>query len=383
MFAELLLASAFQIGPFWQERDGSTALCPFWSAEEKEDVSTTDVLWPVFTSHRDWWRFCWFLHYQKETADGAGQFDFIPFWFNGKDRDGDPYWGLFPVWGHHPHILLLNDWDFCLWPLWMRYKTPRPHEDRMMTSNVVLFPFFHWRDDGSWGVWPLCGHGKKRESDHSYAFWPIATWANYRSDRDTAGAGTSWMLWPLWADVSRERESQWMFLPPLFSYAETSSPVWSARGNSSRETRLRCPWPFFERESGPKRDRLSVFPFYEREEMKRYSDGAPEGGVTRFGWRLVELYENRDGEIEESRVFPFWLKNKTHLRIWPFWSTTVLDDKGEVRHSRCLELFPIRWVDSIDRNWAPYWTFYESVSNPVCTEHSLFWGIITWRTLND
>ena len=379
MFAEFLVFASLQIGPFWQQTDNSMALCPFWSSETVEadgrhaEVDTTDVLWPVFTSHRDWWRFCLFTHYQ-EQQDGGWQFEIMPIWFNGKDVDDGSYWGLFPLWGHHPHILMLNDWDFCLWPLWMRYKTPRSQTrgeegDDWMTSNVVLFPFFHWRDDGSWGVWPLCGVGHQRESDHYYALWPIATWASYRADRDTGGAGYSWMFWPLWASIERERESQWMFVPPFFGYAKT--PFGS---------RIRAPWPFFELERTTAKRRISVFPLFEDVRLNRYSDGSSERGATRFGWKLVELYRGEDGRIEETRVFPFWTSGGSIFRVWPFWSSEKEDAAGEVVHTRVLELFPIRWVDAIDRNWAPYWTFYESRSNPICTDHSLFWGIIKWRT---
>ncbi|MBQ4470979.1 MAG: hypothetical protein II946_01495 [Kiritimatiellae bacterium] len=379
MFAEFLVFASLQIGPFWQQTDNSMALCPFWSSETVEadgrhaEVDTTDVLWPVFTSHRDWWRFCLFTHYQ-EQQDGGWQFEIMPIWFNGKDVDDGSYWGLFPLLGHHPHILMLNDWDFCLWPLWMRYKTPRSQTrgeegDAWMTSNVVLFPFFHWRDDGSWGVWPLCGVGHQRESDHYYALWPIATWASYRADRDTGGAGYSWMFWPLWASIERERESQWMFVPPFFGYAKT--PFGS---------RIRAPWPFFELERTTAKRRISVFPLFEDVRLNRYSNGSSERGATRFGWKLVELYRGEDGRIEETRVFPFWTSGGSIFRVWPFWSSEKEDAAGEVVHTRVLELFPIRWVDAIDRNWAPYWTFYESRSNPICTDHSLFWGIIKWRT---
>ena len=378
MFVESLLFASLQIGPFWQQSEGSKALCPLWSHETveatatKAEVDTTDVLWPVFTSHRDWWRFCFFTHYQ-EQQDGGWQFEIMPLWFNGSDPDSGSYWGFFPLWGRHPHILTLNDWRFCLWPVWMQYKTPRPslrdEGGGWMTSNVVLFPFFHWRDDGSWGFWPICGTGHQRESDHSYALWPIVTWASYRADRDTGGAGHSWMVWPLWASVDRERESQWMFIPPLFGYVKLP------HGN-----RLRCPWPLFELERSTVRRRISVFPFYEDTRLKRYSDGVSETGVTRFGWRLVELYRGLDGRIEETRVFPFWTKGSTIFRVWPLWSSEKTGEKGDVVHTRVLELFPIRWVDSIDRNWAPYWTFYESVSTPDHTDHSLFWGIIKWRT---
>ena len=104
------------------------ALRPFWASEGE----TTDVLWPAFTAHRDWWRFLLFVHYQSYAQDGY-QFEIMPVWWNGR-REGKPeeedrgYAGLFPLYGSHPHFLLLYDWQFCLWPVWMRYSMPRPPE---------------------------------------------------------------------------------------------------------------------------------------------------------------------------------------------------------------------------------------------------------------
>lgn len=378
MFGELLLASALQVGPFYAQRPDYRSLGPFWSTE----AETTDVCWPVFTRHRDWWRFCWFVHEQDEQNDGY-QFEIMPIWFNGRTREGDSYAGLFPLYGRHPHFLLMYDWEFALWPVWMRYRMPRPSTGEWMTSNVVLFPFVHWRSDGSWGAWPIYGLNHQRESDHRYVLWPILTWADYRADRDTAGAGSSWMLWPLYGRVRRERERQDLFLPPFFSYAETQSRVSGERGNSAPQIRVRCPWPFIEWETGVRRSRLSIFPLYERSIDYRFADGARTSSVTRWLWHGVEIYRNGEGELEETRFFPFWVKNARYFRLWPFYEETAVDKTGDETYSRVLGLFPIRWVPSVDRNWSAFWTFYESVSNPICTDHSLFWGLFKWRTMKD
>lgn len=370
----LLLALAFQVGPFYEQRSDFAALRPFWSRE----AETTDVLWPVFTAHRDWWRFCWFTHYQEQQGGGY-QFEVMPLWFNGRstgpDRSDSSYWGLFPLWGSHPHFLLMYDWKFCLWPLWMQYRMPRPQESRWMTTNAVLFPFIHWRDDGSWGFWPLYGVNHQRESDHRTVLWPIFTWAGYREDRDTSGAGASWMLWPLAGRVSRTRETQTLILPPLFSWTELRSRSQLREDLDGPEFRLRCPWPFFEYERRNTRTRLSVWPFYEDVADIPFSKGRRGSRVRRFGWRLVELYD------EETRVFPFWASGRDYLRIWPFWESRTSSD-GVVR-SRFLSPFPIRWADSVDRNWAKFWTFYERETDSSGTAHSLLWGIVRWRTTAD
>ena len=81
MFADaLILAAAFEILPFYQQKPDYTALRPLWSSE----AETTDVIWPVFTSHRDWWRFCWFVH-EQDFPEGGYQFDVLPLWWNGRE----------------------------------------------------------------------------------------------------------------------------------------------------------------------------------------------------------------------------------------------------------------------------------------------------------
>jgi len=359
VFANLFLAAAFQIGPFYEQRPDLDfrALRPIWSCER----DTTDVLWPIYAQHRDWWRFCFFTHWQSYEKGGY-QFEVMPFWFNGHtERDGD-YAGLFPVYGRHPHFLMMYDLDFCLWPIWTSYRMPRPSRGSWMTTRSVLFPLFSWRDDGAWSAWPVYGINYQRESVHQYAFWPLVTWASYRDDRDTGGEGSSWMVWPLYATVNRAREAQTMIVPPFFSWAEVNGGC-----------RIRCPYPFVEIERNSNRLRESFFPLYEHVESLQYADGTSLGDVYRFGWRLVEVYP------DETRVFPFWKRNRSHLRVWPFYEE--MKDRDKTWRS-ALAMFPITWIDSINRNWAPFWTFYQSVSNLGGTEHSLLWGLIRWRSEN-
>ena len=357
MLVNLILAAAFQLGPFYEQRPSHDyyAIRPFYAHEEEVD----DVLWPLFTSHESWWRALLLIHSQDDGADR--QFEVMPFWFNGETRAGETYWGLFPLYGHHPHILLMHDWNFALWPVWMRYRMPRPSEERWMTSNVVLFPFFHWRDDGSWGAWPLYGVGHQRESDHRYALWPLVTWASYRADRDTAGAGYSWWVLPFYGSVEREREHQTLVVPPFFGYAETP-----------QTRRWRTPWPLVEWERGRVRDRTSVFPIWEHSESKRFYDGAVESSVTRFGWKFIEIYD------DETRVFPFWVSSDDYFRLWPFYESEATG--CDTRRGNFLSLVPIRWIPQIDRNWAKFWTLYENFDCPLYTDHSLLWGIVRWRT---
>ncbi|MBQ8125946.1 MAG: hypothetical protein IJ173_08700 [Kiritimatiellae bacterium] len=368
MLGCLLFAAAFQVLPFYEQRpaDDYYAVRPLWSTE-RGDV---DVVWPVFTWHDDWWSFCRLVNCQAyhDGADGY-QFTVVPLWFNGRDREKGGYAGLFPLAGYHPHVGMMYDVKFALWPLWHQYRMPRGRG--WMKTNAVLFPLVSWRDDGAWSVWPLYGLNRQRESDHRYVLWPLVTWAGYREDRDTAGEGSSWMVWPLYGRIRRAREEQDLYLPPFFSFAETF-----AKGEARRHlsTRVRCPWPLVDYESTPSRWRLSVWPFWERSIDIDYTHRKESTRVTRFGWKLVELYD------DETRVFPFWASGRDHFRLWPFWESET-EKLGAVARGRFLALMPIRWVPPVDRNWAKFWTFYENESTPLYTDHSLLWGLIRWRTL--
>ncbi len=375
MIATLLATVAFQVGPFYEQRDDYWAVRPLVSHE----AETTDVLWPVFTAHRDWWRFCYFINHQ-ETAESDGyNFTIVPIWFNGRDLDGSGYWGFFPLYGRHPHIGLMYDFTFALWPLWHSYRMPRPSTGEDLKTHAVLFPLVSWRSDGAWSFWPLYGVNYQRESDHRYALWPLITWASYREDRDTSGAGYSWYVLPFYGQIRRDREEQDLVLPPFFSVARTwrkGIPAWAHDVAEPESIQWRSLWPLVEYRKGPSRERLSIWPFYEHSVNYEYGsltegDAEISSSVTRFGWKLVEIYD------DEIRVFPFYASGRDHLRVWPFWES---ETKGDVTRGRFLALFPIRWVPAIDRNFAKFWTFYENESCPLYTEHSLFWGIIRWRT---
>ena len=361
----LILATAFQIGPLYEQKPDYVAARPLFSQEGE----VTDALWPVFTAHRDWWRFCYVLDYKAHTTDDGYQFSVVPIWFNGEDKNYGTYAGLFPILGNHPHVLFMYDVRFCLWPLWMNYKMPRPSQKEWMETTSVLWPFISWRSDGAWSFWPFYCLNKRRESVAQAALWPIVTWANYDEDRDTAGAGYSWMVWPLYGQVRRARETQDMWIPPFFSYAQTAS-----HNNLPPRSRLRILWPFFEHEKGPTRERWSFWPLYETDTTYAYRTGAATSKVTRFGWKFIELYD------DETRVFPFYASGRNHFRLWPLWESET-EPETQITRGRFLALFPIRWVPAIDRNWAKFWTLYETESLPSGqTNHALFWGLIRWTT---
>lgn len=384
--------SHWHVGPFFEYRRAQPdaafwSLRPFYSQARDTETNTVvrDVLWPLGTYHyhhdASWYR-ALIAYGDARENDPSWSFNIFPLWFSGADRFDSGYWGFFPFYGEHPHFLFMDDWSFVLWPIWQTYSV------KDVRSHGVLWPFVTWRDEprAGVGVWPFYGSARQRESDHAYCLWPFATWASYDEDRDTPGAGSSWMFWPFYGEIRRARESQTLVLPPFFSYAKTDSA-----------TRWRLPWPLVDLTWSSIRDRISVWPFYESIDGYSYDrarNPAPEERTRRYGWYLVEDVELTSSVSHETRftVFPFWTSEHryakakdgtltevgSYKRLWPFWSSETNKDWNR---QRALELMPVRHVEGVERNWAPFWTFWECWDRPDGrTRHSLLWHLVTWHT---
>lgn len=346
-------ATEVNVGPFFEydsERD-FVAVRPLWSTTP----TTEDFVWPLGTWHTNddkfWYRFLFLIHGHERN------FNVFPLWSSSRDRATDDfYWAAFPFYGEHPHILFMDDIHFFLWPIYMDYSV------KDVRSHAVLWPIFSWKDSPrkAIGIWPFWGWSRLRESTHYYMLWPIITCADYGRDRDTSGAGSSFMLWPLYGSVERERESQTLYLPPFFSWTETPE-TW----------RLRCPWPFVEIERGSRRDRWSVWPIVEHSVQKRYLDGGVDDDIWRFGWQLIEKTNTR------LNVFPFFTMEKDFMRVWPFWSRSVEDGREKVQ---VLDLLPVRHKEGLARNWEPFWSLYSSEDLPDGRVRRKFLFNIFWWT---
>ncbi len=390
--------SNWHVGPFFEYRHDAApqgdatfwALRPFYAQVRDAGARTTadDALWPLvsYRSHADaaWWHAVLLAFGDTRDNDPPWSFNVVPFWSSGADRQGNGYWGFFPFYGHHPHVFLVDDWDYVLWPIWHTYTV------KDVRSRAVLWPFVTWREAPreGFGVWPFYGAARLRESHHHYALWPLVTWAHYDEDRDTSGAGTSWWALPFYGEVRRARERQTLILPPFFSYTKT--PV---------AKRLRVPWPLVDLEASTTRDRISIWPLWEQ--LRGYSyatngharaTGPVEERTWRVGWKLIEhtvLATERTREMRFS-FFPFltWEKRErltapdapaeTYFRFWPFYSAET--KRGRTRQ-RALELIPIRGVDGLERTWAPFWTLWSRDERPDGhTYHTLLWNFFFWRT---
>jgi hypothetical protein len=378
------IESRLRILPFYERRimsDGGHfyALRPFYShssdAEEREDV--TDVVWPLGTGHWNqeqfWWRGLLAFGNDLNGADENAGYEcgVFPFWLNGRTREGEDYWSLFPLYGHVPKFLMvMSDIDFILFPCYLKYNVVGRER------RYYLFPFIGREDDEQLethtSILPFFGEKENKLFSSTFLFWPFWTDTVYKET--TRNPGESWMLFPVVGHVAREKEEQWMVLPPFFSWAKTD-----------KRERWHAPWPFIQVDNSDRERKRVFWPFYSQalgEERTYYS-----AGWFLFSYEDVRMEKQR---YERTRVFPFYahetryakndkgedVEQEDYLRVWPFVTRQRTPDYF---HWRTLELNPIRSAGGIERNWAPFWTFYARNETATETEHDGLWGILNFR----
>ncbi len=382
----------FRIGPFfeWRQSDAHgvmrLAIRPIYAWERSEthpEDKDMDVVWPL--SHFAWrseafhWRIVMTFWRERDVTDQTSRdytFSFPPLWVNGRNRDRN-YWGVFPIYGRIPHFIFLEDVQWAMFPLWLRYKTGG---SRGVYRDYVVWPFFsmkHDEDKTRWGLWPLYGTRHEPHYDARYVLWPFWNDQTFHSDRPKHN-GTAWMLWPIYERTVADTEKGWGVLPPFFRSMRTTDGAHL----------IRAPWPLFERYTDRKESTWKFWRFW----------GMTHRG-TRDGWWLMhpivasERQKTTNLRVEKFRIWPFYVNESayevtargerlesSYFKIWPFYMSRYHEDEGLTR--RALELFPIRDVAAIDRNWAPFWTFY-TARQRVGEEtvlHELFWGLIWWHT---
>ncbi|MDR2850140.1 MAG: hypothetical protein LBW77_06335 [Verrucomicrobiota bacterium] len=385
------VVSRFRLGPFFEyraTREGGTfwAVRPFYSKviDPVSDTRVTDVVWPLSTFHRDreqaWWRFL--LAYGKDDDvardDSAWSVSVLPFWFQGRTREGEDYWALFPIYGHLPHVLLMEDINFVLFPFYLDFEVnglERVHTPWLLHSHLTENP-----NVSEHGIFPFwCRQeNNKYQVDRLYAFWPFWTSAVYRGERNP---GSSFIFFPFYGEVNREKETQRLVLPPLFSHAQTDSAE-----------RWRLPWPFYETQTT--RETATTKASRKRSYWPVYGDFTG-GDETRWyaAWPLIDhsVTAMPRRRVEQNRFFPFYRSEVTYrrdaegvereasryTRVWPLYER---DATPEASRLRVLALSPIRYSGGIERNWAPFWTVYEREAAGGGAAHDALWGLLKFHT---
>jgi hypothetical protein len=293
---------------WWTERrpDGSAeadflfALGRYRSEPERELSS-----WRLFPL--GWWR-------SERRSDGIRDSDWsVLLWLiaGGSSEDGENYFWFFPFGGVGRDVLTYDEFQFALWPLWIRSTK----DERRATH--VLWPLFGWQDgsEDGWRFFPFYGRaevpGKYRRS---FWLWPFLNFAEDGLDLEHPRKG--WLAFLIGGHVTQ--------------------------GDFEARSVL---WPFFTWESQPSRGHRSF-----------------------TIWPLLRFETNEAEGRTVQRVLPFWIRFRdpgTEFRsvLWPifWWRRDRLDDDGERTAWYGLPLFfasRSQWSDGSTSEQTRFWPLF-------------------------
>ena len=361
--------------PFYETVCGTngasfTAVRPFYSRSETEERWQRDYLWPLFTQkgfkEETYARFL-FLGWHADFPGPRERTWLLPFYYQGTAQDGTNYAALFPFGGRICEFLGRDQVEFALFPLLARSRV------NDVKTLSVLWPIFS-RTQGDrverFRVWPLYGTSQlEGEYRKRFICWPLYTSVKFTNPRNPGGG---YILFPFYGRVTTDKATNRWYLPPFFRFSE---------GGGQRI--IYAPWPFIQRSDGDVQKRY-LWPLVGTKKV---------GTVTRNFWAWPIIWNSRveytDHDVMRRNVLPFYYSEKKVVtrsseksdvgevaeRYWKIWPLMSWERTEEASRFRLLELWPLRRMAGIERNWAPLWTLYRRAENDQGVEHRLLWGL--------
>lgn len=376
------------LGPFLEWAEGTngwamSAVRPFYSdfTVPGDDAEGRDILWPLATTRRRgdealsrYGIFLRFRHGNDETPKGPrSRFWLVPFYFQGRDAEGDTYRAVFPLFGTLRDFLGRDEIRFVLFPIRSKSKL-----NDIETSNWLwpLIARTTGGDEDRFRVFPFYGRATRAgDYEKRFVLWPFWTQARYDYPQRTGGG---FVLFPLYGRMKMEDQSTTWFLPPLFRFT---------RGEKMNLTY--CPWPFFQKASGAK-DKLYLWPIWGTETIAHDTD-------TFFLWPIFHnrTWKRQGDDVHRFMAIPlfYWQTRRdpdappgtpplarSH-KLWPVYS---YKRDGDESRFRVLELWPFGESAPVERNWAPFWSLYtRETAGEGNRDAELLWGLYRNRARAD
>ncbi|HMP75892.1 MAG TPA: hypothetical protein PKE12_06320 [Kiritimatiellia bacterium] len=361
------------VGPFFEMAQSTqgwrlVAVRPFYSQVEDPENGNArkDYLWPAGSwrkiGNEEQSRYAIFFSFKhgQEKPDRRYRFWLLPFYFQGRDAEGDTYRAIFPFGGTIREFLGRDEISFVLFPLRSTSKL-----NDLETSNW-LWPFISsTTGDGveRHRVFPFYGRSIREGAyDKRFVLWPI--WNDVRYDYE-GSKGSGFILFPVFGHMELENQETWWVLPPFFRHT---------RGEQG--SRTFAPWPFIQRETGPV-EKLYVWPLWGHKKVGNHER-------TFYLWPLIWDESTVRGAEKQERfmIIPFYLHSTLgvpdqpprarSLKVWPLFSYKRVGDESRFR---TLELWPLADHGAVERNWAPLWTIYSSERKDDARDRELLWGL--------
>lgn len=377
-----------EAGPFYEhvetsDGDVRTSVRPLLYTHidsPKDQVSLTEVLWPVYASHSNAERFNWrfLLMYGRDadTLDPASAWHVwaVPFWFQGRSEDGQDYAALFPLCGTMRDFFMFDRFSFALWPLWSEAERHGIH------STYVLWPIYS-KSEGegqrNLRVWPFWGHAVKDGAwDRRFVLWPFWNEAEYF--KGEASDGSAWCLIPIAGHTDRPTVEAWQILPPFFQVSR-------GRGRFEGDRQILAPWPLVRISDIRDTHKRHFYPFY----ATTWSPGTRK---TEALWPFYSSHHSEDGaEVRDDWSFaPVFHRTRvvkaaegggsepvrSYTRFWPLFSVV---DEADGTFVRFLDFSLHRRVGALERNLLQMPVLYTHGVADGVREDELLWGLFRWR----
>lgn len=354
------------------------AVRPFYSSftDPATERHRKDMLWPIASStqfRKEFrWRFLltWYTDFDRTNPKSRYRLWAFLLYFQGRDKDRNPYMALFPVGGKVCDILGRDEIKFVLFPVYAR-----SHINEVKTKDVV-WPIYS-RTEGKgiyrFRVFPFYGRNYHRDRfEKRFILWPFWTWGHYKYPR---ASGTAYILWPLWGHFDLEDQKSWLFVPPLIRFS-----------SGQRMNYNYCPWPVVQWSSG-EIEKFYLWPLWGKKNMHSVRSAF-------FLWPVFrteqidrgDLYSQRflalpfiHSEVRKERSHEPGVRNGVVARYHKIWPLMSYMQEGGNKRFRLLELWPLRNTGSVEREYAPIWTLYTHTRMGDSYDDELLWGLYRCR----
>ena len=346
-------------------------------ARDENSSAGFDAAWPLAFGRRrpdsSYQYALLFLHTKRFSGGSQSErWYLLPLLYYGRDREGESYFGFFPLGGGVRDIAGLDRVQFWLWPLYVSTAHGQT------VSHSVLWPIFS-RTTGprthKWRVFPLSGVAETPAKTRRFILWPFGHTVNDHPP-DAPWQGSGWFIFPLFGlyrlqdDSGEPIGSAWTLLWPLFS-----------RRTSPAGSMLNAPWPFFQTArgvtAGGEVAKLYFWPFYGRKIR-------PDHDYRFVMWPLYNRSATRyaDTRYESRSIVPFYYSTArvgedqaTAVRrlCWPLFRHERREN-GDA-WLRAPALWPLPAGEPVLRDYAPLWQLYRYNRQDEVRSHSFLWGL--------